>query len=338
MVRRGPNGARRNLPFLAWGIVTASVFALAGGIAESPGIREDGGASLARLARELGSHAVVLSVAMEPGQEDLATLATLGIGEGARVFSLYVTDGAATLSDFNGDSPMRLAGRRREEAYAASAQVGAEAYFLNLPDVGVIDDTVALHRYWIPDSVEAKLTRALLYCRPDMILVNRDFRGAPGTTLRQSAMLAALARAETAWTVGRVFVDRGDSTGTFHVDAGRLDPSLHKSYREIARESATTYETLRGVMGRRAGGDRVYSLVHPAGGRTPRTFLEGLPVLSPKVRDMLKAAQRAVQSAPPGCALVGIGVDRRSAVSAHPRTTVAEPCRSARMYIGEEYP
>ena len=66
---------------------------------------EVGDDALYRRAIELRSNLNVLSIALEPGHEDLAGLAYFRIGKGANIVSAYLTNGEAGESDVRADYP-----------------------------------------------------------------------------------------------------------------------------------------------------------------------------------------------------------------------------------------
>src|SRR5512135_3697592 len=94
---------------------------------------ETGRAAIHQRALDVLHPAVVMTVALEPGMEDPGFLTYARLGRGARVITVYLTDGASTPADDAGTYPSVTAGRRKEEAYALMQRLEGEAYFLNLP-------------------------------------------------------------------------------------------------------------------------------------------------------------------------------------------------------------
>jgi hypothetical protein len=289
-------------------LVALGSFALAG---ESPYYPERGRAAIGQRALDLRKPAVVLSVALEPGEEDLPLVAWLRMGLGAKVVSVYVTGGSTTGSDLNGESPSRVAGCRKEEAYRVNTLLGAESYFLNLPDVGIVNRREALERLWVPDSVLAKLATLILSYRPDAILVHRDFRGEKGMTPRQawfvdlllrsiraarSPLPAQLDRGMSAWDVQRVFADTG--AGGYRVNGSLRNRVWGKTYASIGSGAGRLYESLRVRRREWEGTARSYALIFTASKKDrPASLLAGVPAMNPRIRSLAALVSRACDQA-----------------------------------------
>ena len=138
-----------------------------------------GSAAIHQSALKLQNPAVVLSIALEPGFEDLDALSYLSVGRGISVVSLYLTNGETTPSDLNGETPYRLAAERKVEAWRAVSHIGGKTHYLNMPDPGITSDIRKLERIWISDTVVARLTRAIDLYRPDIVLICNDFNSNP---------------------------------------------------------------------------------------------------------------------------------------------------------------
>lgn len=280
---------------------------LAAAAGESPYFPERGSAAIRQRALDLRTPAVVLAVALEPGDEDLPLLAYLRMGLGARVINLYVTGGSSTPSDAGGESPAGVAGRRKGEAYRVSTLLGMESYFLNLPDAGIIRRKETLERFWIPDSVLPKLNTVILSYRPDAIIVQRDFHAGEGMTTRQrsitgllmrsiaaagSPLPAQIASGMTAWHVARVFADTG--AGTYRANVSLRNPVWKMTYGEIGARAGRLYESLRV---RRAEWEKVprsYGLLSTALKKDrPASILAGLPLMNRRVRSLAGVVARA---------------------------------------------
>ena len=275
---------------------------------------ETGKAAIHQRALDLSSGAVVLAVALQPGYEDLPTLAYLRMGLGAKLINVYVTNGDATPSDLNGEAPFLLAARRKEEAYRASRALDGEPYFLNIPDPGVVRDRSELERSCVADTVVARLTVALLSYRPDVILVHRDFRTMDTSeTVRERFLTELVLRAVKSaqvttgqqaspeiapWRVERVFVEaaRGERK-VVRVRVDAVHPIWNKSYREIGRELMHQYQSLRAraIVWERSR-THAYTSVIPKSTRSDRALVGGLPVLSKRLQAMREGLVRAVKS------------------------------------------
>jgi hypothetical protein len=302
---------------------------------------ETGQAAIHQGVLDLTGSVVVMGVALQPGYEDLPTLAYLRMGLGAKLINVYVTNGDATPSDLSGEAPFLLAARRKEEAYQVSRALDGEPYFLNIPDPGVVRDRSELERSWIADTVIARLKVALLSYRPDVILVHRDFRTMNTSDSVRERVLTELvlravqsarvstqqqASAEVApWRVHRVFVEAvGGEKNVIRVGVDGVHPIWKKSYREIARDLMGQYQSLRAraIVWERSR-THAYTSVIPEPTRVARTLIEGLPMISKRFRAMRESLLRAVKRA--GGALKASSVDSvATAISALDRLLVRE--------------
>jgi len=290
----------------------------------SPYFPDRGRAALYQRSLDLQNVATVVSVAMEPGQEDLAAMAYLRLGRGARVISLYVTNGEATPSDSCEEPPLRLAARRKEEATRALLYLGVEPYFLNLPDIGVPASRRELDSVWKADSLVRKLATFILTYRPDVIFLARDFRfvGTNGTnkeefeTLRQEAVKEMLLQAAGAasgtvnlpgvtptnarlrWRIQRIFVDRGSPSQPVRVNTNLQHPISRKSYEKIAEEARQHYRSLRAqVTYWQTRGRRTYTYLYPPSKKPPLSLDRGLVLSGQNLRPLADTVNRiAVQA------------------------------------------
>lgn len=267
---------------------------------ESKYFPETGKAAIHQRALDLRSGAVVLQLALQPGYEDMSLLAHVRLGIGARSVVAYATNGDATPADNRGTAPVFVAAERKEEAYKAATLLGATAHFLNLPDPGIVGSREILRQIWDVDTARARLERTIRYFRPDVVVVTGDFRGDTIQSLRQNTLTELLLEAVRSasrdtvvsdtvrapgWSVARVYVESGRGGGNRERTYDQLHMFWKKPYRAIAREAAEEYHSLRLQLGSwMAQGDRRYKLIFHRGTLTPRSMLEGLPVLGPRLR------------------------------------------------------
>ena len=165
----------------------------------------------------------VLSIAMEPGHEDLRALAYLRAERSAEIVSAYVTNGEAGEADDFSEYPLMLAGRRREEAYRALKHVDGEVRFLNLPDFGLSWDTAHIQSYWPVDSLRKVLEELLSDVAPDIVLLAHDHDGPKNKStarwkLVRDGLLSAARSVQglnirSAWKVDRILFDDGSGKG-----------------------------------------------------------------------------------------------------------------------------
>ena len=259
----------------------------AGNVNEAnPYFLETGRSAIFQRSVTLSGGQVVLVLALEPGSEDLATIAYLKMALGAQVITAFVTNGDGTPSDFNGEAPFLLAARRKEEAYKANTFLGAEPYYLNLPDPGIISDRATLERIWNPDSAFARLARLMFSHRPDVVLIEHDFREPSAGPLRREALtelvLKAVEAARTeagplAWRVRRVLSETDAGEGPVRLDVRELNPVWKKSYETIGREAVPCYESLRAEMLRWSRPkDRAFAQVWPPTPKPEHSLFAGV--------------------------------------------------------------
>ncbi|MGA3243065.1 MAG: PIG-L family deacetylase [Bacteroidota bacterium] len=219
----------------------------------------NGRESLHQRALDARSRLNVLSIALQPGYEDLAGLAYFRMGRGARIVSAYVTNGEAGESDVRGEYPNQLAAERRNEAAQALAMLGGEEYFLNMPDVGAARDTDAVYTQWDVDTLALRLGKLLTDLKPDVILIARNW-AVDGSNPEDQVLLAILQRAIRRleptvaqkkaggveemfqWSVDRVLLETGSKAG-MRVPVDRLHPLWKKSYLTIGDEAASFYKS-----------------------------------------------------------------------------------------------
>ena len=208
----------RFCPFLS----LCLLFALNAPAQPSPYFPEFGKTAVAQRSLDVRYPAVVVALWLEPGYEDFSTLAYLRLGLGARVISVYVSNGSETPSDLDNAPPFAVASLRREEAYRAMSRIDVESYFLCLPDIGVVANEDEVLAFWNPDTASARMKEVVRQFRPDLVLVGRDVRADSGSSPRFKALnkiveqtvevrakLTLQGTPSQAWTAARILVDHG---------------------------------------------------------------------------------------------------------------------------------
>lgn len=202
----------------------------------------------------------VLSLALEPGFEDLETLAYLRMARGAMILSVYLTNGEGGESDVRAEYPHHLAAQRREEAYRALRHLGGEAGFLNLPHLPAASDSQQVRVHWPADTVRARLTGIMRRFKPDLVLIAADARaGAQETSWPRRCFISDIqatmqslgqipdtggatnGRADY-WRVARVLGETGASGQKFPLDEEHA--LWKKTYRAIGGEAGQSYASL----------------------------------------------------------------------------------------------
>lgn len=125
--------------------------------------------------KELSSNLKVLSLAIEPGQEDLAALAYFRLERGATILSAFVTNGESTPDDHWVDYPNYIAATRRLEASEAMQHLDSDVHFLNMPDVAAARDSSNIREKWPKNKMHNKLIALINEFKPDIILIAKDW-------------------------------------------------------------------------------------------------------------------------------------------------------------------
>jgi len=239
-------------------------------------------------ARELEGAFDVMMISLQPGYEDASVLAYFRQVRGAKVVSVYVTNGEEGESDNSSLYPHQLAGLRRSEAYSLNKALDCEIHFLNLPDIISPSDTTRIRKIWDRDQLVSKLSTLLSQYHPDVVLLSRDPLGgstSPLLTLLRRDLLAAERRAALfyRWPVNRVFLE-GGAGKTFRVPLEKKNPANGKSYEEIGETLLGEYSSLSVQRKNWTKRTSAYSLIHLETGSMVRFMDEGLP--RPSSRDL----------------------------------------------------
>jgi hypothetical protein len=216
---------------------------------------ETGRSAVYQNSLDLQSNLNVLSVALQPGYENLADLAYFRLGRGAAVKSAYLTNGESGASDVEGEYPHYLAARRRTEAARALSFLNGDVHFLNMPDIAAARDTASVRELWPSDTLQSRLRRVILQFKPEVILVARDW-AVPGHSVRRQVMLAEVLTAvkscaglppqngtATHWAVHFVLADDWQAGG-LSVPVTSQQPLWKKTYEEIAEDAQSAYASL----------------------------------------------------------------------------------------------
>jgi LmbE family N-acetylglucosaminyl deacetylase len=229
-----------------------SFFALAASMhaQTSPYFPEKGSRAVAQDVREIRNPSVYLVIAIAPGFEDLASIASFRIGEGASVSVAYVTNGEDIPSDLSGESFYQLASRRKEEAFLALSHLGVQPYFLNIPvqqfPVRDFHPTGELSNR-LGELLDSVVSRV----QPDIVIIEND----PLSGKVESTRLSFLTKLvvdriqsrvdSTSWSFKRAFVGTGDKMNSVAIPVGRKDQIWSKSYLQMANEAERSYASLR---------------------------------------------------------------------------------------------
>lgn len=256
-----------------------------------PYFPETGRNALYQRSLDLRGNLNILSIAIQPGYEDLAALAYFRLGRGATIMSAYVTNGEAGESDIQAEYPPYLAAIHQREASKALSYLDGGVYFLNMSDIGAARDTAKVRESWSSDTLQIRLIKLISQYKPDIVIVARDW-GAGGKSLRwqvlYSDVLTAVKKiasnkqykrtnSKRFWDVDRVFVDDGESKAIL-IPVNERHPRWKKTYRIIGEEAARSYVTLaiqRRIWMKR--GQPSYRLVYPSSSAPINEIDAGLP-------------------------------------------------------------
>lgn len=241
---------------------------------------ETGKAAIYHRSLDLQSNLNVLSLALEPGYEDLAALAYFRLGRGATVLSAYLTNGEAGENDVKMEYPNYVAATRRLEASDALIYLGGDVHFLCFPHIVAARDSAKIRKLWPQKQMRSKLKKLINESQPDIILIARDWAG-DATSLRWQIFkkdLLAVVREmgeevaeqgkDADWKVSRVLLDDfGKSGQPLPVDDE--DPQFGKRYRKIGLEAGEKYQSLSVQRPAWMQGKKItYKIVYPE--KTPK--------------------------------------------------------------------
>lgn len=241
---------------------------------------ETGRNALYQRSLDLQSNLNVLSIAIQPGHEDLPGLAYFRLGRGATIMSAYLTNGEAGESDVRAEYPPYLATIRREEASKALSYLGGGVHFLNMPDIVAARDSAKVRELWPSDLLRKRLANLFSQFKPDIIMLARDWAtegSSPRWDVLYSDVLVAVKKiaptemykdlpgsnAYGLWRVDRVFIDNWKRKG-FSIPVDQRHPRWKKTYRTIGEKAARAYESLANQRRVWMNGEKPsYRLVYP---------------------------------------------------------------------------
>lgn len=254
---------------------------------------EIGKKALHQRSLDLKSNLNVLSIAIQPGKEDLAGLAYFRMAKGATIVSAYVTNGESGESDIKAEYPAFLAGIRRQEASQAISFLDGETHFLNMPGIASARDTVKVRNLWQSDTLQTRLKRLIIRFRPNIILVAPDW-----TTEKENPLQEILYKniikvvnnvstkgsnknitgtdSDEYWDVNRVFA-ADFKKNDFSINYDLKHPKWKKTYRKISEEAALKYRSLKIQRSLwLKSGDPSYHLIYYADAQNINEIDEGL--------------------------------------------------------------
>ncbi len=255
---------------------------------------DTGKAAIIQSALELRARLRVMSIALRPGEEDCAALALLRMGRGARVTSVYVTNGEKEGLDTDDLYPFDVAATRRVQASKAMAQAGAEAIFLNLPDLDASPSHADARTQWNMDTLELRLRRLLEPTQPALVLLMSDTREgdtSAGSAVVREALLRVCSRLP--WKVSQILFE-GGGTGKGAPMGGEKHPAFNLTYAGIADTIRASYSSLRFPPARHGQSSATgYKVLYPRGARNV-LYRKDVP-LAGRIPDSLLALDKQVR-------------------------------------------
>jgi hypothetical protein len=268
-----------------------------------PHLPESPKQEIQRLVLDLQNPAVVVFVALRPGTEDFTALASLRLVSGAKVTTVFVTNGEGVPNDAAGETQRLTAGRRKEEAYASSTLLGTQAYFLNLPDPGVRNDLQELGKLWDKDTLSRRLSVILEAIHPDFVFLAQDLllgsNSSESMRMLREALLQVtrekLAGTKSMTSSGglpsgkqdvRVFVDNGSQSQNIRFDGSSRPKLSDRTAAQHGAEAINRYQSYRALWPRLASSARGYTLAYPRMTPAPKAFNSGYALVPSSLKSI----------------------------------------------------
>lgn len=195
---------------------------------------------------DLQSNLRIMSVALQPGFEDLSALAYFRFAKGAKVLSVYVTNGESLESDLGSEYPHMVAARRKKEAFQAMQALQTDEYFLNLPDFGASRDTSQVRLYWPTDTIRSRLMYLISEFRPDVILLASN-KLAIGKNTKWSVIFSDLVESVKRlyrWQVRHIIGDV-KAGSSLELKIRNRHTLIGETYHDLGEQAALAYQSMR---------------------------------------------------------------------------------------------
>jgi LmbE family N-acetylglucosaminyl deacetylase len=203
----------------------------------------------------------VLWIAAHPDDEDTQLITWLSRGGRAETAYLSLNRGDGGQNLIGNELGEQLGIIRTEELLAARRIDGAHQYFTRAYDFGFSKTAVETFTHWPKDSLLADMVTVIRAFRPHVIMTT--FSGTPADGHGQHQVSAILAKeayetaaADTvrfptriygqAWTPLKLYRHARfspEGTATIRINVGEYNPTLGKSYAELAAESRSQHKS-----------------------------------------------------------------------------------------------
>jgi hypothetical protein len=301
-------------------LILTSLFCLCGAdlrVEAIPAAPDSPQQEIHKIVLDLQNPAVVVFIALRPGTEDFTALASLRLGQGAKVTTVFVTNGESIPNDAAGESQRLTAGRRKEEAYECATELGAQAYFLNLPDPGILNSSQTLGSLWNKDTLSSRLAGILEAIHPDYIFLTGDLLlgGSSSESMRMLREIliqvtrqnpAGIKATKAPQRSTRVFVDDGGPTQKFRFDGSMKPQYSNHTAAQIGADALKHYLSYRAQWPKLTNGARGYALAYPQIKPIPISFSSGVTIVPPHLKtlsDEIMKLTRGIDGSKSGDAL-----------------------------------
>src|SRR4051812_43405196 len=210
----------------------------------------NGAAELAELVRGLGVNTRVLMIGAHPDDEDTQLLTWLARGRHVETAYLSLTRGDGGQNLIGNELGEALGAIRTQELLAARRIDGAHQYFTRAYDFGFSKNAEETFKHWPRDSILGDMVKIVRAFRPHIIIAQFSGTRADGHGQHEVSGLLAREVFESAamdttrfpgakfgapWTPLK-FYGRNLGTSTIKINVGEYNPTLGRSYGEIADE------------------------------------------------------------------------------------------------------
>jgi hypothetical protein len=207
--------------------------------------------ALAQSLKELSNPYSLLSVATTLNDVDLPTLAYNHQKLGAHIAIVLATRSERANHNRLASSKEDLAIEATRNALRAAQAIGADLYFLHLPEAGFSNSAEETLAFWKDEEALKKMIQAIRWIRPDAIISNHDGKTGDGQQQAVGRLLIeafdSAADTKTAtgadsepWQVKRFFLKTDENRAEVIINGNEFDPLRGKTYAEAGSLDSAT--------------------------------------------------------------------------------------------------
>ncbi len=277
-------------------------------------LADRGAAALGSTLAGIGTTGRVLTIAAHPDDEDTFLLAWLARGRHVETAYLSLTRGDGGQNLIGNELGEALGAIRTQELLAARRVDGPTQYFTRAFDFGFSKNAEETYTHWPKDTILGDVVKVVRAFRPHVIVAwfsgtPRDGHGhhqVSGILAREAYELAGdtvrfpVKDFGLPWTVSKFYRSARQQmdSATLRVNVGEYDPSLGRSYYEIAADSRSQHRSQgQGTAQRKgtilAGVTREAARVGPTDARSERGLFDGVDTTSTPLRARVPASSQA---------------------------------------------